>query len=101
LAYLCNIKAGIISLPANKQAYMPAYHNDGMSQTATQQYKKKCTKCQNEILMSNASGKWKAMETDGSVAHQCNSGGNGSTSTTSIGKSEPRPSAFQQQQQIK
>lgn len=37
------------------------------------EYKKKCSRCDNEILMRLAagSGKWQALETDGSMPHKC------------------------------
>lgn len=35
------------------------------------QYKKKCTRNQNEILTCNTLGKWKAMETEANNVHKC------------------------------
>ena len=44
-----------------------------MNQTTIQakSYKKKCKTCSTEIVMSNESGKWRALETDGSTTHVC------------------------------
>lgn len=35
------------------------------------QYVRKCKDCQGEILMKNHSGKWAALEKDGSTQHRC------------------------------
>jgi hypothetical protein len=35
------------------------------------QYVRKCKDCQGEILMKNLSGKWAALEKDGSTQHRC------------------------------
>lgn len=34
-------------------------------------YRKKCSNCQTEIIMSDASGKWQPMETDNAIIHRC------------------------------
>jgi ribosomal protein S27AE len=57
------------------------YYTIPMSNQTTQQYKKQCSRCASEILMANISGKWKAMETDGSIVHQCGGSGNNSSNT--------------------
>ena len=61
-------------------------------QQTIQSYKKKCKRCQNDILMSNASGKWKALESDGTTGHACTNNNNNI-------KPESRPAAFIQQKQ--
>jgi hypothetical protein len=79
---------------------MPACHIGGMSQTTQQQqqYKKKCTRCGSEILMSNASGKWKALETDGATSHECSNKNTrnsiNNNNNSDIGKPEDRPIGF-------
>jgi hypothetical protein len=37
----------------------------------SKEYKKKCSTCQTEIIMSDASGKWSAFETDNATIHRC------------------------------
>lgn len=39
--------------------------------TMSKDYKKRCSTCQTEIIMSDASGKWSAFETDSIAAHRC------------------------------
>lgn len=37
----------------------------------SKEYKKKCSNCGTEIIMSDASGKWQPMETDNATIHRC------------------------------
>jgi ribosomal protein S27AE len=66
-----------------------------MSNTTAQSYKKKCSKCANEILMSNHTGKWRATETDGTTFHTCSNSNSNNNSNT--GTPESRPKVFADQ----
>ena len=77
---------------AKQHSYRSACCIYGMSNQTTQ-YKKKCTRCSSDILMSNLSGKWKAMETNSDEIHRC-SGSNSKNSSYETAKPDSRPSAF-------
>lgn len=42
-----------------------------MISNMSKEYRKKCSSCQTEIIMSDASGKWSVLETDNATIHRC------------------------------
>lgn len=58
----------------------------------SKEYTKKCSRCQADIKMSDFSGKWLALELDGSTLHKCsNKTGNGDKlMTTTVQPSTPQ-----------